>query len=276
MLHSTCCHSLSLGQTLPDTLLNVHDICLLCNADLMHTLWEADVEVFKAHITTSPAGEVLDMFWLYDNRQQLPDHHRQAPAHHGATHHTNTLPLAAWCQRQQQCDSTVRRLSGCCHVGCHRVSMQDYCIRPGTSSAVSRLSGCCHVGCHRVSMQDYCIRSGTSSAVRRLSRCRHVGCHRMSMQDYCIRPGTSSAVRRLSGYCRRGGSRVALGHIVWHATPCQYLENSPMSPAGCWRYRTRCGRCWGRAQQSAPSHQRQPTARAVTLQRQWQPAVPAR
>ena len=43
----------------------------------MHTLWEADVEVFKAHITTSPAGEVLDMFWLYDNRQQLPDHHRQ-------------------------------------------------------------------------------------------------------------------------------------------------------------------------------------------------------
>jgi hypothetical protein len=44
----------------------------------MHTLWEADVEVFKAHITTSPAGEVLDMFWLYDNRQQLPDHHRRA------------------------------------------------------------------------------------------------------------------------------------------------------------------------------------------------------
>lgn len=35
------------------------------------------MEVFKAHITTSPAGEVLDMFWLYDNRQQLPDHHRQ-------------------------------------------------------------------------------------------------------------------------------------------------------------------------------------------------------
>lgn len=49
-------------------------------ADLMHTLWEADVSVFKAHITTSPARDVLDMFWLYDNRRQLPDHHRWAAA----------------------------------------------------------------------------------------------------------------------------------------------------------------------------------------------------
>lgn len=44
--------------------------------DLMHTLWEADVTVFKAYITTSPSHDVLDKFWLYDNRFQLPDHHR--------------------------------------------------------------------------------------------------------------------------------------------------------------------------------------------------------
>lgn len=45
-------------------------------ADLMHTLWEADVVVFKAHITTGPGGKVLDMFWIYDNRSELPENHR--------------------------------------------------------------------------------------------------------------------------------------------------------------------------------------------------------
>ncbi|CAL8469360.1 g8901 [Coccomyxa elongata] len=44
--------------------------------DLMHTLWEADVVVFKAHITTGPGGKVLDMFWIYDNRCELPENHR--------------------------------------------------------------------------------------------------------------------------------------------------------------------------------------------------------
>ena len=33
--------------------------------------------VFKAHITTNPASDVLDMFWIYDNRHELPDHHRR-------------------------------------------------------------------------------------------------------------------------------------------------------------------------------------------------------
>ncbi len=47
-------------------------------ADLMHTLWEADVAVFKAHITTGPGGKVMDMFWLYDNRCELPENHRCA------------------------------------------------------------------------------------------------------------------------------------------------------------------------------------------------------
>lgn len=43
---------------------------------LAHVLWEADAAVFKAHITTSPSGDVADMFWLYDNRNELPENHR--------------------------------------------------------------------------------------------------------------------------------------------------------------------------------------------------------
>lgn len=31
---------------------------------LSHALWESDTTVFKAHITTSPAGKVSDMFWM--------------------------------------------------------------------------------------------------------------------------------------------------------------------------------------------------------------------
>ena len=34
--------------------------------------------VFKAHITTGPGGKVLDMFWIYDNRCELPENHRSA------------------------------------------------------------------------------------------------------------------------------------------------------------------------------------------------------
>ena len=49
-------------------------------ADLMNTLWEADVVVFKAHITTGPGGKVLDMFWIYDNRCELPENHRSVAA----------------------------------------------------------------------------------------------------------------------------------------------------------------------------------------------------
>lgn len=45
-------------------------------ADLMHVLWEADVAVFKAHITTGPSEKVLDLFWIYDNKKELPENHR--------------------------------------------------------------------------------------------------------------------------------------------------------------------------------------------------------
>lgn len=43
---------------------------------LSHALWESDTTVFKAHITTSPSGQVSDMFWLFDNRNELPENHR--------------------------------------------------------------------------------------------------------------------------------------------------------------------------------------------------------
>lgn len=43
---------------------------------LSHALWESDTTVFKAHITTSPSGQVSDMFWFFDNRNELPENHR--------------------------------------------------------------------------------------------------------------------------------------------------------------------------------------------------------
>ena len=51
-------------------------------ADLMHVLWEADVAVFKAHITTGPSDKVLDLFWIYDNKKELPENHRSVAEHH--------------------------------------------------------------------------------------------------------------------------------------------------------------------------------------------------
>lgn len=44
---------------------------------LAHALWEADTAVFKAHVTTDTAsGQIRDTFWLYDNRDELPQPHR--------------------------------------------------------------------------------------------------------------------------------------------------------------------------------------------------------
>lgn len=34
--------------------------------------------VFKAHITTGPSDKVLDLFWIYDNKKELPENHRLA------------------------------------------------------------------------------------------------------------------------------------------------------------------------------------------------------
>ena len=72
---------------------------LFCCADLMNTLWEADVVVFKAHITTGPGGKVLDMFWIYDNRCELPENHRSDVPRHCAGMALKTsehAPVAAW------------------------------------------------------------------------------------------------------------------------------------------------------------------------------------
>ena len=43
---------------------------------LTHALWEADTSTVKVHVTTAPSGEVRDTFWLYDNREELPQAHR--------------------------------------------------------------------------------------------------------------------------------------------------------------------------------------------------------
>jgi len=43
---------------------------------LTHALWEADTSIFKAHVTTGLDGQVSDTFWLYDNRDELPEQHR--------------------------------------------------------------------------------------------------------------------------------------------------------------------------------------------------------
>jgi len=57
---------------------NNEALAIVCcvRADLMHVLWEADVAVFKAHITTGPSDKVLDLFWIYDNKKELPENHR--------------------------------------------------------------------------------------------------------------------------------------------------------------------------------------------------------
>lgn len=49
--------------------------CTECPA-LNPSAYAAAPQVFKAHITTSPNGKVADMFWLYDNRNELPENHR--------------------------------------------------------------------------------------------------------------------------------------------------------------------------------------------------------
>ena len=69
-----------------------HVLLLRVCADLMHTLWEADVTVFKAHITTGPGGKVLDMFWIYDNRCELPENHRWGSARPPCTRSALPVP----------------------------------------------------------------------------------------------------------------------------------------------------------------------------------------
>lgn len=39
-------------------------------------LWEADIVVFKMHVTTSSTGQVRDTFYVFDNKDELPQPHR--------------------------------------------------------------------------------------------------------------------------------------------------------------------------------------------------------
>ena len=42
-------------------------------AEMMHALWEADVTVFKADISTEGgSGQLQDRFWISDNKRLLP------------------------------------------------------------------------------------------------------------------------------------------------------------------------------------------------------------
>lgn len=63
------CPALSIRPRLP------HPTCPLHTA-APPPVWPDLPQVFKAHITTSPNGKVADMFWLYDNRNELPENHR--------------------------------------------------------------------------------------------------------------------------------------------------------------------------------------------------------
>ena len=59
--------------------------------------------VFKAHITTSPAGKVADIFWIYDHRSELPDNHRQI-----LNKIFHTLIASALAQQLNDCDAAKR------------------------------------------------------------------------------------------------------------------------------------------------------------------------
>jgi hypothetical protein len=86
-------------------------------------------QVFKAHITTSPSGKVADMFWLYDNRHELPENHRHAhswelptpcPCPPAALH---LSAIAAPCRRgcaAVQCGALLMLMHSAC-LSCCRV-----------------------------------------------------------------------------------------------------------------------------------------------------------
>ena len=120
--------------------------CACFGADLMHVLWEADVAVFKAHITTGPSDKVLDLFWIYDNKKELPENHRLAssidkePAVSSCTIVSclTQQPLALLHVQQtnmrqlHQCISQLLACSLLCctmsniavlHVGCHPIML---------------------------------------------------------------------------------------------------------------------------------------------------------
>ncbi|CAG9467632.1 unnamed protein product [Pedinophyceae sp. YPF-701] len=44
--------------------------------NLVQALWDAELVVHRAQITTNPGGEVVDMFWVSDQREELPSQPR--------------------------------------------------------------------------------------------------------------------------------------------------------------------------------------------------------
>jgi UTP:GlnB (protein PII) uridylyltransferase len=46
--------------------------------DVMQALWEREMCVHRAHVTTSPANTAVDLFYVSDTRNELPNEERQA------------------------------------------------------------------------------------------------------------------------------------------------------------------------------------------------------
>lgn len=64
------------GRALPASQLFVLQIQTSDRPGVLHrlvsTVWECDLSVHKAHITTNPGDVAIDMFWVTDNTYQLP------------------------------------------------------------------------------------------------------------------------------------------------------------------------------------------------------------
>ena len=101
----------------------------------MHVLWEADVAVFKAHITTGPSDKVLDLFWIYDNKKELPENHRSAPEHH------LTCRTAAATLFEQY---MLKRVA-CCRVDLSCLTAQQTTVMLNEQQSNTNCAGCCPV-----------------------------------------------------------------------------------------------------------------------------------
>ena len=65
-------------------------------ADLVQTLWEVGLQMFRARITTRSDGQVIDTFWVCDESRQLPEAHRYTP-NVAACHALSLLMLLLAC-----------------------------------------------------------------------------------------------------------------------------------------------------------------------------------
>ena len=68
-------------------------MCVMC-ADLVQTLWEVGLQMFRAKIATRSRGQVNDLFWVCDECKLLPDSNRYAcQLHDESSRLSGLLPL---------------------------------------------------------------------------------------------------------------------------------------------------------------------------------------